>query len=355
LRIDSRLKKLTLWVLVVAILFTGIIASAETLEVCRVGCDYNTIQIAINDSSPGDTITVKNGEYVENLVITKPITIRGTRPEWTGIKPSVADKPAVQVNTVSGKVTLENFTVNGNESTPVITVAGEADLTFKNCRVLGGRTAVSINNRASVRIANSSLSASRWGLRVAEKSEATVSDTAISGNESGATVSDSSVLTLINSRLENNTGPGITVTGTALANVLSAIIEGNSGAGVKMADFSRLNMKESQVNANSGGGILLSDSANAQLNENEMINNGNKNLSVISEKCGFSGSSDGFYGVVTGRGNKIVPANSTTICPDRFRVVNTNSGGTYSYLFRPTTLAFIGLIGAATAYFLVSG
>lgn len=38
--------------------------------------DYRTIQLAINNSSPGDTIIVRDGTYVENLIVDKPLIIQ---------------------------------------------------------------------------------------------------------------------------------------------------------------------------------------------------------------------------------------------------------------------------------------
>ncbi|MDF1596025.1 MAG: pectinesterase family protein [Acidimicrobiia bacterium] len=45
--------------------------------VCDI-CEFPTIQAAINAADPGDVITVDEGTYVENLSITKNITIVGS-------------------------------------------------------------------------------------------------------------------------------------------------------------------------------------------------------------------------------------------------------------------------------------
>ena len=37
---------------------------------------YTSIQTAVNDASDGDEIIVKPGEYVENISVGKPLTIR---------------------------------------------------------------------------------------------------------------------------------------------------------------------------------------------------------------------------------------------------------------------------------------
>ena len=49
----------------------------RTLTVCASGCNYTTIQAAINAACPGDTIEVHSGSYFENVVVSKTLTLRG--------------------------------------------------------------------------------------------------------------------------------------------------------------------------------------------------------------------------------------------------------------------------------------
>ena len=67
---------MNLQVLAAILLIVGI-ADATTLQVCPVGCDYSSIQTAIEYADPGDTINVSEGTYKENIMTTKPLTIEG--------------------------------------------------------------------------------------------------------------------------------------------------------------------------------------------------------------------------------------------------------------------------------------
>ena len=72
--------------LTIAVSITPSSASPNELHV---PADYTTIQAAINAASPGDTIVVDSGEYDEQVIINKSLTIQGMGNE-TIIKPSSA-------------------------------------------------------------------------------------------------------------------------------------------------------------------------------------------------------------------------------------------------------------------------
>jgi parallel beta-helix repeat protein len=52
-------------------------ADAATITVGPEGCDYVSIQAAIDAASPGDVVEVAGGTYRENLVVDMPIVLRG--------------------------------------------------------------------------------------------------------------------------------------------------------------------------------------------------------------------------------------------------------------------------------------
>jgi hypothetical protein len=66
-----------LHVLAVILLMVGA-AEATTLKVCPSGCDYTSIQTAIEYANPGDKINVSEGIYKENIKTTKSLAIEGS-------------------------------------------------------------------------------------------------------------------------------------------------------------------------------------------------------------------------------------------------------------------------------------
>jgi len=85
-------------------------AQAATITVGPEGCDYVSIQEAVEDANPGDTINVLSGTYRENVVVDKSVVLRG--------KDSCSEKPVLDgkgvgstLTLVADEITLEGFVV----------------------------------------------------------------------------------------------------------------------------------------------------------------------------------------------------------------------------------------------------
>ncbi|HFQ93955.1 MAG TPA: hypothetical protein ENK32_08105, partial [Anaerolineae bacterium] len=70
---------LGLGMVIVGVLFPWVIARAAT---CNVPSGYATIQAAIDDPAC-DTVVIAAGDYTENLVITRSVTLQGAGPGWS--------------------------------------------------------------------------------------------------------------------------------------------------------------------------------------------------------------------------------------------------------------------------------
>ncbi len=96
-------------------LFTGIIwienVNADVIYVDDDGAGYyKTIQDAIDEADPGDTIFVYSGIYYENLVIDKSITLQGQDKNTTIIGGN-GGKDDITVYVSAGGVTITNFKI----------------------------------------------------------------------------------------------------------------------------------------------------------------------------------------------------------------------------------------------------
>jgi hypothetical protein len=90
------------------------IASAST--VCNSGCDFSSIQAAVNAAPAGTTIDVASGTYNENVVIDKTLTINGAQNgvdarTRTGVQESILNNSAGAFNIHANGVTIDGFTL----------------------------------------------------------------------------------------------------------------------------------------------------------------------------------------------------------------------------------------------------
>lgn len=338
------------------ILVLNFSVTGSTLRVCKIGCDFNSIEEAINNSSSGDRIKVQNGNYTENLRIDSDVTITGTDSRWVKIIPSRSGSPAVAVGPSSVSVEITNVTISGGGNRPKngVTVTGDARLTLSSSRVSNFQNGLTVRDSSYLKIRETEVENSEVGVAGFDDSELVVSGSEITSTNTGLLANNSTELTVVSTEVSNCESNALLAKQTSKFNVISSSITNNQAPGVVLKDFSRLNMKETQVSSNDGGGVLVTNSAIVNLTDNQITYNKKKNVSIISKKCGFSGPSNLFFGEVNGSGNEIKPVSSNTICPAKFSGITSSDGGNYSYPFKPATYAFIGLIGVASLYFLIS-
>ena len=331
--------------------------SGATLKVCKIGCEYSSIGGALDDSVPGDTIRVQNGNYSENLRIDTDVTITGANTRWVRLTPSDSNSPAIIVGPSSARVSLTDLTIVGGERRTGngVNVTGDSRLLVEDSRITGFKKGLTARNSSYLKVRNSDVGNSEVGVSGFDNSEVITSGTRITSAAKGLVANDSSVMTLVEAEITNCDINSLLIRKTAKVNVLSSSFTNNGAPGIVLKDFSRLKMEDSQVSSNEEGGVLLADSAIAKLIDNRITYNGKKNVAIISKKCGFSGPSNLFFGEVDGAGNDIKPQNSDTVCPEKFSRITSSTGGSYSYPFKPSTYAFIGLVGIASLYFLLSG
>lgn len=87
-------------------------AMCETHTVCASGCDYTTIQAAINAASKDDTIIVDDGTYNENVIVNQTVII-GSENGSASTTIVAIDPKFHAVTITANDVDMSGFTVTG--------------------------------------------------------------------------------------------------------------------------------------------------------------------------------------------------------------------------------------------------
>ncbi len=114
---------LTVLIVGLGLVLSARIVYADTITVCASGCNYTTIQAAINavSTNDGDTINVTAALHTEaDIVVNKSVTITGASASSVTVQAHAnKDEASDRVFTISGgaTVTIQNMTIRHGKTT----------------------------------------------------------------------------------------------------------------------------------------------------------------------------------------------------------------------------------------------
>jgi parallel beta-helix repeat protein len=275
-------------------------ASADILTVCPAGCTWTTIQAAVTGAYDGAEILVAEGTYMDNVVITKSVILRGgwkadfSVRNWDRYLTVINGRRLGSVVRVedSAAPTIEGFILtNGNASGPL--GWGGGIFVYQTTPVAGGPTVIR-HNVISDNIASSGSGQGYGGGIMVYGSHVLIDQNTILSN------------TARSSGVGGGNGGGLAVWGSAsVVTVTGNIVVSNT------AIFSTTNGW-----AGEGGGIWVESASQALLTDNDVRYN------VAARKgAGYGG---GIY--VTGQviGNRVISNTASLTGPGY-------GGGIYAY------------------------
>ncbi len=200
--------------------------------------NYTTIQAAIDNASAGDTIMIWAGNYTENVLVNKTLTIIGN--------------------------STTNTTIDGGGSGDVMQITAGlvniSGLTMNNSGSLIGDAGIKIDNSDRCRIESCNLS----------------------NISNGIYLERSWFNTIKNNNCTNNTYSGIYVTdGSSNNSIENNNCSGNND-GLQLIDASNNTISGNDVINNSDDGIELSSSTNNIINNNTISNNSDDGIDLDS-------------------------------------------------------------------------
>lgn len=263
------------------------VAGVVLAKEINVPADFQTIQEALNAAEPGDVIVIAGGDYTENLLITKNVTLKGAGRDFVdiigdGVVPTVVISKAQGV-VISG-VTVTNGR-NGIEMADGSLTLSDSVLK-KNIRrgFSAERSIVEIKDSEVLETQPDAEGFQGSGIRIADHSKVTITNVTVAGNARvGISIIDSSEGTITASKVLD-TKPNAS---------------GAYGWGIDVAVNSKVTIRDNTVSGNTANGIGVSENSQAVIENNQ----------IADQKPDGSGIRG--YGILVQLGSKAEIRNNT--------------------------------------------
>jgi len=214
--------------------------------------DYPTIQEAINNASDGDTVYVRQGTYVENLILNKTISLVGENKTSTIINGNMT---GTTITIKAFNATIKQFTIT-NGTNGGLVIFGSSDIIVTNNVVtnnygpkysyyFSGAGVIAYNSMNCIISQNLVSSNDKTAIEVRSSDNITVDANNIDRNGGGIFISDSSSCTL---RGNSITGHSLNfgVYGWSLSSYIQDIDSSNTINGKPILYF--INQQDLQIN-----------------------------------------------------------------------------------------------------------
>jgi hypothetical protein len=218
--------------------------TCQPCDVCLSGCDFDSVQAAIDAVAPGETIRICAGVFAERLVITKEVTLIGVGDGANGT--TLDGRGGGSTVTVSdATATLQRLRITGGGGVAAgggAIVQRTGTLLLSDCAVTGNSADADgggIATKGVLRLENCTVADNKAGVRgggiVHNDAATTLENSVVSGNQAGERGGGiffiKGAMTLFDSRVENNTaeieGGGI-FRGDGAISLFDSTVTGNS-------------------------------------------------------------------------------------------------------------------------------
>jgi len=278
-----------------------------------------SIQKAIDSVPDGAVICLEPGEWKENLVIKKGLTLKGAGRDRSIIKGKYEGKPKPVIRIVSHhgiEVTIEGLTFAEAMSRVTqreagIQIGGKAIMIIWDSEISRNEIGIEMRDSSQATISGSQIAGNGWGILMRGSSRATISgstisvnrdvgiviwdspraeisDSQIPGNDWGIVIGDSSQAEISDSTVSEN-GGGISMWKSSQVTISDSEISGNGEEGIWMWESSQATISDSEISGN-GDGIWMRDSSQATISDSEISGNGDGIVMWDSSQAEILGS-----------------------------------------------------------------
>lgn len=271
---------LVIFAITAIVVFSSTTAKARTITVDDAGSrDYMRVQSAINASSPGDTIYVYNGTYMESITINKTINLIGESSQGAIISGEgfgegiriIADNASVS------NMGIDNFTYG-------IYVKGQNNTLTHNIVTLAYQYGIILDSTSNNTLENNTITDSGQGIRleystynnvdansVADSSFGIVLYYSTQNNITSNTVTNTAIIITGDNTVSNNTinGKPFLYFKNTNATASPQILDNAAANGIMLYNCSGFKITNMTIDY---GGIILEDSSGIEIAMNTITN-----------------------------------------------------------------------------------
>jgi len=292
---------------------------AKTITVNATGTeDYTTIQDAIDNAEDDDIIMVREGIYVENVVVSKTLSLLGNGSGSTTIDGG-GNGDVVTVS--ADRVSLSGFTITNSSNQSSGVFSSKDHGSFEALKVTGNRHGIYLLNAQENTIGYCDVSTNtKVGVRLEFSNKTIITRNSLKRNEDGVSLYASSSNHILENAIQENTDDGIDIDpGSTFNHVANNTVVGNPfGIICTTAPNNTIVDNTVQYNGYFGIGLYL-DSHDSTITGNTASLNSGFGIAIhASNNSLISGNIIGQNGIVSP-----VPV-----------------GGIYANLSRNTTISF---------------
>jgi parallel beta-helix repeat protein len=314
---------------------------------------FNSIQDAINSANTqnGDTLTIGEGNYTENIIINKTLTL--TSNKNTTIQTSNPNNPIITItNTGTGStiqglkitgathssgiyinsannctitentITNSNYGINANSNNAIITNDTITNITSDGLVVYGSNAVITGLNVYNVSGTGIRLNDNGYGH--ATYSNATLTDNNVSGNGNGIIIYNTNGVTLSRNVATGEKSVGIYVNGNNAIITGDNVIHDNNGTGLWVSG-NNIVLSGFDVYNNGGSGIVVTGSS-PTVTGNTVAGNGGTGI-VVQAGTGVSSGALVSNNIAAGNGGSGVSVSGDATVTSNNVIYGNNGDG----------------------------
>jgi parallel beta-helix repeat protein len=319
---------------------------------------FNSIQDAINSANTqnGDTLTIGEGNYTENIIINKTLTL--TSNKNTTIQTSNPNNPIITItNTGTGStiqglkitgathssgiyinsannctitentITNSNYGINANSNNAIITNDTITNITSDGLVVYGSNAVITGLNVYNVSGTGIRLNDNGYGH--ATYSNATLTDNNVSGNGNGIIIYNTNVSMITGNTATGEKGTGIYASGDG-STVSRNTVTGNKGTGLEVHGNNVIITNDNVIHDEGGDGLVVYGN-NVLINGFTVYNVSGTGIRLNDNGYGHATYSNATLtdNNVSGNGNGIIIYNTNGVTLSRNVATGEKSVGIY--------------------------